>query len=407
MDHTILSETRSLQGQEHFDWLIAPMTPESFFEAYWEKKPLHLSRNAPDRHASLFSLEALDELLGFSRTNTNVRTAWQGHSNSPVIWEGAHKTSICEMYDFYYQGQTIVVRNIHKRWPAIGKLCNAIACTLGCRVGTHLYATPEASQGFGIHWDDHDIFALQIEGEKEWCLYDSGPTLPRKSKNNREYLRQVIEDPGDPAMEVLLKAGDLLYFPRGVIHRARAQQAPSLHLTFGIYSVTWEDALIEALDAAKHPELEASLEPGFLAASLDPNQLASKLRPVIQEIRETVDFESVNGLLAESVLNHIEAPPAGHFKNVCEHSEIQPDTRLEKRPGMVCYPLDSSEGCKLVFPGGSHFEPSNHRRALHFIAEHQAFRLDEIPELSPKQAHVLVGTLLVKGLLQAETESCM
>ena len=36
-----------------------------------------------------------------------------------------------------------------------------------------MYITPADAQGFAPHYDDVDVFILQVEGRKLWRLYDS------------------------------------------------------------------------------------------------------------------------------------------------------------------------------------------------------------------------------------------
>ena len=62
---------------------------------------------------------------------------------------------------------------------------------------------------------------LQLEGKKRWRLYDPrGETevLPRFSSPNFEQ-----SDLGPCILDTVLEPGDLLYFPRGVIHQAVTQ----------------------------------------------------------------------------------------------------------------------------------------------------------------------------------------
>jgi ribosomal protein L16 Arg81 hydroxylase len=56
----------------------------------------------------------------------------------------------------------------------------------GCVVGSNVYYTPADSQGFAPHFDDVDVFVLQIEGKKHWKLYtpDKSEALPRYSSGN-------------------------------------------------------------------------------------------------------------------------------------------------------------------------------------------------------------------------------
>ena len=112
-----------------------------------------------------------------------------------------------------------------------------------CMVGTNIYLTPPNSQGFAPHYDDIEAFVLQIEGKKHWKLYaplSNEDTLPRNSSTN--FNQNEI---GDPILDVVLEAGDILYFPRGMIHQAfTVKDHHSLHLTLSVYQKnSWADLL--------------------------------------------------------------------------------------------------------------------------------------------------------------------
>ena len=84
-------------------------------------------------------------------------------------------------------------------------------------------------QGFSPHYDDieapfllstvpdltrtwWEAFCIQLEGEKRWRVYEprnKEETLPRLSSPNFNQ-----DEIGDPVIDVVLKPGDLLYFPR-------------------------------------------------------------------------------------------------------------------------------------------------------------------------------------------------
>ena len=44
------------------------------------------------------------------------------------------------------------------------------------------YYTPRRSQGFAVHHDTHDVFVLQVAGEKHWRVYDPLLELPLKAQ---------------------------------------------------------------------------------------------------------------------------------------------------------------------------------------------------------------------------------
>lgn len=115
-----------------------------------------------------------------------------------------------------------------------------------CLVGANIYLTPPNSQGFAPHYDDIEAFVLQIEGKKEWLLYpprDENEKLPRESSGN---FKQ--DEIGEPAYSLVLKPGDMLYFPRGWIHQAKTvDNSHSLHITLSVYQKTAFADLLEEL----------------------------------------------------------------------------------------------------------------------------------------------------------------
>lgn len=90
---------------------------------------------------------------------------------------------------------------------------------------------PAVSQGLPPHYNDVEVFVLQLEGKKRWRLYS--PTVPLA----REYSVEPEDRIGTPTHDFLLKPGDLLYFPRGTIHQAETPSglAHSIHLTISTY----------------------------------------------------------------------------------------------------------------------------------------------------------------------------
>lgn len=66
------------------------------------------------------------------------------------------------------------------------------------------------------HYDDVEVFVLQLEGSKSWKLYHPIQNLPRE--HSGDFDRDELDE---PFMELTLQPGDLMYLPRGVIHEAR------------------------------------------------------------------------------------------------------------------------------------------------------------------------------------------
>ena len=117
-------------------------------------------------------------------------------------------------------------RSCASSWPA----------ELGHPVQANAYVTPPQNQGFSDHYDVHDVFVLQIAGEKRWQIHApvleaplrDQPWTDRKSAVERR-ARET------PLIEAVLRPGDCLYLPRGFLHAANALGGMSIHLTIGVH----------------------------------------------------------------------------------------------------------------------------------------------------------------------------
>lgn len=81
---------------------------------------------------------------------------------------------------------------------------------------------------------------IDVKKEKyDYSIYRSDDEcLPRFSSRNFEE-----SEIGEPVMDIILEAGDMLYFPRGTIHQAEAiEDTHSLHVTLSVFQKnSWGD----------------------------------------------------------------------------------------------------------------------------------------------------------------------
>ncbi len=119
-------------------------------------------------------------------------------------------------------------------WDAIDQvdeplrlLRQAVERALGGFVFVNLYAGFGAVHGFPAHWDDHDVFVLQLAGRKRWRVHP--PTRPWPLPNDA-----MSTPPARYAHDWTLHAGSVLYLPRGWWHRVTPLGEPTLHLTIGL-----------------------------------------------------------------------------------------------------------------------------------------------------------------------------
>jgi ribosomal protein L16 Arg81 hydroxylase len=278
-------------------------------------------------------------------------------------------------------GATLVLQGLHHTWPPLAEFCRYLEIELGHPAQANAYFTPRDAQGLPVHHDTHDVFSLQVAGEKRWLVYEPALELPLKDQK----YDPKLGEPGDPAHDVTLWAGDTLYLPRGWLHQAMTSSTDSLHITVGVSVYTWLDAfkaaLVECEDDVRFrrsPEGDAEDLLEALIAQLAPDDVSARRRRKLVSSRRPLlpdqlkQLQALEGLTLESL--------------------------LERRP-TVLFDLD---GSTLVFEGKTVALPAVAREDLEFIASaDDAFTAAELPgDLDDETRLVLVRRLVREGFLR-------
>jgi lysine-specific demethylase/histidyl-hydroxylase NO66 len=111
-------------------------------------------------------------------------------------------------------GCTLQVRQPQQFSDALDTMTSALEDYFECLVGTNSYITPSKTQGLAPHYDDVEVFVLQVEGAKEWIVHRGAHALPRLCSGDLN-----PNELGTPLIQCRLNQGDLLYLPRGTIHQ--------------------------------------------------------------------------------------------------------------------------------------------------------------------------------------------
>ena len=273
--------------------LLGSIERETFFRDSWEKQPLAVSRHDPEYYRQyLFSRHdrgQRDRLWHCGRKflePDNFKPEAPPRSNfvrgrlSEGNLGGGYYPDLPEVHRAFAQGKTVIVDAVEHRWLAVATMCRHLEAFFGCPVQTNLYLTPPGAQGFAAHFDTHEVFVLQIDGEKHWRFYGVARELPLPSDQAPVQKDQL----GPPTQEVFLKPGDLLYMPRGHVHEAFTSDRPSLHLTVGVMVFRWLDLLRQALAAAGAADVRfrQSLPAGTLCKGVTPPALSEKFQELLQ-----------------------------------------------------------------------------------------------------------------------------
>ena len=161
------------------------LDPDEFARDVWSRGPL-LSTDATScrRHGGfddLFSLAAVDELLSRRGLRTPfIRLAKDGVVAPAGRYTRAGGTGALvgdqvaddRVLELFLDGHTVVLQGLHRLWPPLIDFAGALTTDLGHPVQVNAYITPASSQGFSAHYDVHDVFVLQVAGEKRWRIHE-------------------------------------------------------------------------------------------------------------------------------------------------------------------------------------------------------------------------------------------
>jgi lysine-specific demethylase/histidyl-hydroxylase NO66 len=334
-------------GQAALPRLVS-VEQDVFGSDYWGRRTL-LSRaqELPRPFGDLLSADAIDELVSkrglrtpFLRVAKNGTTLAERTFTAPGgVGAGiADQVSDDRLVSLFADGSTMVLQALHRVWPPVLELCQQLAAELGHPVQANAYVTPPQNQGFSNHYDVHDVFVLQIEGEKRWQIH--APVLDSPLRNqpwNDRRAAVSARAAEEPLLEVVLQPGDCLYLPRGFLHAATALGGVSTHLTIGVHSWTGytvaEQLVQQALAlVAEDASVRASLplgvdlgEPGALRDEVD------HVRRALVSALGGTELDRLSSGLRTTARRSQRAAPVGPLRQLRTAEALQTGTPLVLR----------------------------------------------------------------------------
>jgi lysine-specific demethylase/histidyl-hydroxylase NO66 len=283
-------------------------------------------------------------------------------------------------------GATIVLQALHVNWHPLAVFCRLLEDALGYAVHANAYYTPRGSKGFAVHHDTHDVLVLQVSGKKRWRVYEPLLELPLKHQR----YSSALGEHGEPTHDLVLRAGDTLYLPRGWLHEAETSASDSLHLTIGIAAHTWLDAAKGALGA-----VEDELEFRRGAEGGRPDEVvglvAEQLEWELVERRRRRRFLDTRRPIREDGLSQLRALEG-----------LDVETLVARRETVIADLEEWEDGLVLVFEGREIRFPVQASAELRACFESESpFRLGDLPgELDREGRLVLARRLVREGFLR-------
>jgi bifunctional lysine-specific demethylase and histidyl-hydroxylase NO66 len=337
---------------------------DQFASQYWGQQPLlSPAGDLPaGRFSELLDADAIDELVSerglrtpFLRVAKNGATLTDRAFTAPGgVGAGiADQVSDDKLVRLFADGSTLVLQALHRVWPPILEFCQRLAAELGHPIQANAYVTPPQNQGFSAHYDVHDVFVLQIEGEKRWLIHPpvlESPLRDQPWADRKAQVEKRAQEP--PLIDAVLRPGDCLYLPRGYLHAATALGGVSTHLTLGIHVWTRyalaEQVMHQALQTlAANPGVRSSLALGKdVADSSDLRQDVELVTAALADAIRHAEVDQISGALLRNARSNQRAAPIGPLKQLRDADGITADTQIVLRRHLIAS-LDNS-GADIV-----------------------------------------------------------
>lgn len=329
---------------------LTGISKHDFGQQYFGQRRMLFQHHDGGRFNDLITIDDMDEIL--ATRALRVPLVWIVKDGKPVP-EREYTTSSAAQFDHtegyvdsgrvsrcFSDGASVVLRQMQRYWEPLADLAANIAADIGHGTRVNGYITPHQSQGIRPHYDDHDVFILQIDGRKEWYEYSHNGDLPVPQKSWMTMGRSWQEAErakAEVTSSVILEPGDVLYIPRGSMHAARALEDLSFHVTLSVLAVTALD-LAESFAAAsiRQRGMRQSLPAGFAD---DPEKSVDQSLPEViaqlSSFASEADRAELGWILTKRSHAELHDSPVRPFAQYRCARDAGPQTMLRRRARLL------------------------------------------------------------------------
>jgi len=223
------------------------LSPEEFRAEHFEKRPRHMPGALSARPIGWSDIDHLLHVLEPKEPNLRLFNHGQLPQESVTeeyseAGQTLRRLNKVRFYELLGNGATLQINWLERHLLEAKRLCLECGRFAGTQTSGNAYMCFTGDGSFGPHWDTHDVFVIQLIGRKHWRIYEPTFPLPLALQT---YDRSGHSCPPEPAIELVMEEGDVMYVPRGWWHHVLPLEGGSFHLSVGCYVPSVFDYIVQ------------------------------------------------------------------------------------------------------------------------------------------------------------------
>ncbi|MBT81353.1 MAG: hypothetical protein CL587_13310 [Alteromonadaceae bacterium] len=380
--------------------VLNPVSYDDFFNSYVGKKPLIIKDNNPFR-AAIGGTSPREKLL---RGHRRYAPAVTCHSRAPKLpppaaTEVENEQAFYQLIsDHFKRDYTVRIPDVTGLSPDLTNFTRLLEKLIQSPVSVVVFWSHQGAQA-PVHHDEVDVIVIQLEGTKRWFISDAPPSFPTRWKKAGSLPPQM---PHYQTVDV--KAGDLIYLPRGTVHTVQST-SESIHLSIGFVPVTVRDTVNAVLDHLTEVSLPLRKDIGpradCLASHNALEQVSQQVKEHLQSLLSAAQhdqfiMESLKRQRARLIQDMPKLTPS-----VTARHPVSVNTYVQRSPLAMAELVETDKILDLSVPGEQILIHPGVKAQLQFMITTSAFRVADIPgEIGDDVRVALTQRLLACGFLE-------
>lgn len=264
-------------GEQLLSKLLGNLTVSDFLQNHWTTAPLYVpdpgqgeeygfvghpttwwqldnlsdtlsvNSTSPHRLRPGQGIEMQSGMINLARTTPGVGRddalsglPWLRRTSAGIVTDQV----ISKLAGAVEDGWTLVLNKAYTLWRPLLQVASLLEQYFEVPTSGNLFITPPRSKGFSLHFDNTDVFFVQLAGVKRWRVY--APILEAPMKANHPELEKSAKLRRTPLLDVYLRPGDVMYVPRGFLHEGEVpadSPTASVHYSISPEPATWAEYL--------------------------------------------------------------------------------------------------------------------------------------------------------------------